>query len=188
MRRVVAAGGEIWMGDETMLREFPPLRSCWARRGEQKKVVVSGRNPSRVLLGALNVVTGQVVRLIRERCRTADTQAFVEELGRERPEVPKLLVWDNAPPHHPKVVHQAAGEANIQIAFLPFRAPELMPCEDLWRQLKAVVAANRVYADITELAERALAWFDAIPPLDRLRRAGVTSAKFNWLPTEADPA
>jgi transposase len=171
------------MGDETMLREFPPLRASWARRGEQKRVVITGRNPYRVLLGALNAVTGQLVRLVRERCRTADTQAFVEALGRVRPDVPKLLIWDNAPPHHPKLVQQAAQSAHIQIAFLPFRAPELMPCEDLWRQLKAVVAANRVYADIVELVERALAWLDAIPPEDCLRRTGLTSSKFNWLPT-----
>jgi hypothetical protein len=46
-----------------------------------------------------------------------------------------------------------------------------------------VVAANRTYADITELAERAIAWLDDILPADRLRRAGVTSAKFEWLPT-----
>jgi len=63
------------MGDETMLREFPPLRASGSRRGEQKHVVVSGRNPYRVLLGALNVMTGTVVRLVRERCRTADTAA-----------------------------------------------------------------------------------------------------------------
>ena len=132
---------------------------------------------------ALNVVTGQLVRLVRERCRTADTQAFVEQLGRVRPRIPKLLVWDNAPPHHPKVVRQAAEETHIQIAFLPFRAPELMPCEDLWRQLKAVVAANRAYADVNELAQRAVAWLDTIPRAERLRRAGVTSSKFNWLPT-----
>lgn len=93
------------------------------------------------------------------------------------------MVWDNAPPHHPKLVRQAAEVAHIQIAFLPFRAPELMPCEDLWRQLKAVVAESSVYADITELAERAVTWLDAIPPPDRLRRAGITSAKCNWLPT-----
>jgi transposase len=92
-------------------------------------------------------------------------------------------VWDTAPPHHPKLVRQAAEQAHIQIAYLPVRAPELMPCEDLWRQLKAVVAANRVYADITTLVERALAWLDAIPPADCLRRAGVTSSKFEWLPT-----
>jgi transposase len=171
------------MGDETTLREFPPLRACWARRGEQARVVVSGRNPSRILLGALNVVTGQLVRLVRERCRTADTHAFVEQLGRVRPHIPKLLVWDNAPPHHPKVVRQEAEAAHIQIAFLPFRAPELMPCEDLWRQLKAVVAANRAYADVNELAQRAVAWLDTIPRTDRLRRAGLTSSKFNWLPT-----
>lgn len=171
------------MGDETTLREFPPLRACWSRRGEQAHVVVSGRNPSRILLGALNVVTGQFVRLVRERCCTADTHAFVKHLGRVRPTIPKLLVWDNAPPHHPRVVRQAAEAAHIQIAFLPFRAPELMPCEDLWRQLKAVVAANRAYADVSELAHRAVAWLDAIPRADRLRRAGLTSSKFNWLPT-----
>jgi hypothetical protein len=41
------------------------------------------------------------------------------------------------------------------------------------------VAANRVYADITELTQRSLVWLDAILPLDRLRRAGVTTAKFD---------
>jgi transposase len=183
MSQVLAEGGEVWMADETMLREFPPLRACWARRGEQRKVVVSGRNPHRLLLGALNIVSGHVERLIREHGRTADVQAFIEQLGRVRPHIRKLVVWDNAPPHHPKLVRQAAEEAHIQIAFLPFRAPELMPCEDLWRQLKAVVAANRSYADITELVERALAWLDAIPPADCLRRAAVTSSKFEWLPT-----
>lgn len=129
------------------------------------------------------MVTGQFVRLVRERCRTADTQAFVEQLGRVRPTIPKLLVWDNAPPHHPKVVRQVAEAAHLQIAFLPFRAPELMPCEDLWRQLKAVVAADRAYADVSELAQRAVEWLDAIPRAERLRRAGLTSSKFNWLPT-----
>jgi transposase len=129
------------------------------------------------------VVTGQLVTLVREHCRTADTQAFVEQLGTVRPEAPKLLVWNNAPPHHPKVVRHAAEAARITLAFLPFRAPELMPCDDLWRQLKAVVAANRAYAAVTELAERAVAWLDAIPPADRLRRSGLTSSKFTWLPT-----
>ena len=39
--RIVAAGGEVWFGDETTLREFPPLRAGWARRGEQQVVVIS---------------------------------------------------------------------------------------------------------------------------------------------------
>lgn len=56
-------------------------------------------------------------------------------------------------------------------------------CEDLWRQLKAVVAANRAYAAVSELAQRAVAWLDTIPRAERVRREGVTSSKFNWLPT-----
>jgi transposase len=97
--------------------------------------------------------------------------------------VPKLLVWDNAPPHQPKRVLAAAAAAQISMVFLPFRAPELMPCEDLWRQTKAVVAANRVYASVQELAERAVAWLTALSPFDRLLKAGLFGAKFQWLST-----
>ena len=97
---VLAAGGEVWAGDETTLREFPPLRAAWARRGQQAEVVISGRNARRVLHGLLNVATGERVRLLRERGRGPDCAAAVAESGRLRPGVPKLLAWDNAPPHH----------------------------------------------------------------------------------------
>src|SRR6516165_9517851 len=101
---MVAAGGEVWFGDETTLREFPPLRAAWAKREQQQIVVISGRNARRVVHGALNVATGEFTSLIRERSRQDDCAAFVETLGQLRPHVPKLLVWDNAPPHHPKRV------------------------------------------------------------------------------------
>jgi transposase len=180
---VVAAGGEVWFGDETTLREFPPLRAAWARRGEQAVVVVSGRNARRVLPGALNAATGEMALLVRERSRQDDCLAFVEALGHIRPQVPKLLIWDNAPPHHPKRVQAAAMAAHITIAWLPFRAPELMPCEDLWRQTKALIAANRVYDSVQALAERAVSWLASLSPFERLRRSGLLSAKFQWLAT-----
>jgi transposase len=179
----VAAGGEVWFGDETTRRAFPPLRAGWARRGVQRVVVVSGRNRRRVVHGALNAATGDLVTRVRERCRQDDCAAFVEALGQVRPAVPKLLVWDNAPPHHPKRVQAAAMAANITLAFLPFRAPELMPCEDLWRLSKAVVAANRVYATVQEQAERAVAWLAALSPFDRLLKSGLFGLKFQWLST-----
>jgi len=180
---VVAAGGEVWFGDETTLREFPPLRAAWARRGQQQIVVISGRNARRVVHGALNVATGELVTLVRERSRQDDCAAFVEVLGRVRPTVPKLLVWDNAPPHHPQRVQALAATAQIQLAFLPFRSPELMPCEDLWRLAKAVVAANRAYAAVQEQAERAVAWLAALTPFDRLLKSSLFGPKFQWLST-----
>jgi hypothetical protein len=58
-----------------------------------------------------------------------------------------------------------------------------MPCDDLWRRTKAVLAANRVYASVQELAERAVTWLDALTSLDRLRQSGLLSSKFQWLAT-----
>ena len=182
-RAVLSAGGEVWVGDTTTLREFPPLRAAWAPRGQQAVVVISGRNARRALHGALNVVTGELVRVVSERARGPDLAEAVVALGRVRPGVPKLLVWDNAPPHHTRPPREAAAAAGIEIAYLPFRSPELNPCEDLWRRLKAVVAANRAYAAVDELAARATAWLDALSPADVLRYAGLASSKFAWLPT-----
>jgi transposase len=180
---MVAAGGEIWVADETALREFPPLRAGWSRRGEPAVVLISGRNKRRTILGALNPATGELVHTVRERCRTDDVLAAVQQLGAVRPDVPKLLIWDNAPPHHPYRVRDAARDAAITLAFLPFRAPELMPLEELWRGLKAVVAANRCYPSLEELAERAVTWLDTMSDEERRRCCGLHSSKYDWLPT-----
>ena len=180
---MVAAGGEVWFGDETTLREYPPLRAAWARRGKPANVVISGRSGRRVLHGALNAATGELVQLIRERSRQDDCLAFVEHLGQVRPDVPKLLIWDNAPPHHPKRVLAAAARYRITIAWLPFRAPELNPCEDLWRLMKAVVAANRCASSMDALADQAVAWLDALSQDERLRCSGLLTTKFQWLST-----
>ncbi len=171
------------MADETTLREYPPLRAGWSKRGEQATVAISGRNARRVVCGALNVGSGELVRWVRERGRADDVLAAVEALGGRRPEVPKLLVWDNAPPHQPARVRTAALAANVELAFLPFRAPELMPLEDPWRGATAVVAANRRYPTVAEAATRAVAWLDGQTPEERLRRCGLRSSKFDWLLT-----
>ena len=171
------------MADETALREFPPLRAGWSKRGEPATVLISGRNGRRTILGTLNVTSGELVTTVRDRCRTDDVLVAVEALGVVRPEVPKLLVWDNAPPHHPYRVRDAAAAVGITLAFLPFRSPELMPLEDLWRGLKATVAANRCYPSLDELTQRAVEWLDGISEPDRLRRCGFNASKFDWLPT-----
>jgi transposase len=182
-QEILAAGGEVWVADETALREFPPLRAGWSKRGAPATVLISGKNTRRTLLGALRVSTGELVTTVRERGRTDDVLAAVQALGMVRPDVPKLLIWDNAPPHHPHRVRDATREMGITLAFLPFRSPELMPLEDLWRGLKATVAANRCYPSLDELAARAVDWLTAMSEEDRLRRCGFHSSKFDWLPT-----
>ncbi len=179
----LAAGGDVWFADETTLREFPPLRAAWARRGEQAVVTISGRNSRRVLHGALNIGSGELVRVVREHSRGADSAALVAALAGRTAAGRSLLVWDNAPPHHTRVARETAEATGIAVLPLPFRAPELMPCEDVWRGMKGTVAANRAYADVDELAGRAVAWLDRQSPTDLLRMAGLLSSKFHWLPT-----
>ena len=58
-----------------------------------------------------------------------------------------------------------------------------MPLEELWRGLKATVAANRCYPSLDELAERAQEWLEGMSDEDRLRRCGFQTSKFDWLPT-----
>ena len=60
----------------------------------------------------------------------------------------KVLVWDNAPPHHPLRVRDATQASVRPHAFLPFRTPELMSQEELWPGLKPTVAANRCYPSL----------------------------------------
>jgi transposase len=186
---MAAAGGEVWFGDETTVRELPPLRAAWAKRGQQQVVVISGRNGRRVIHGALTAASGDFVSLIRERSRQDDCLAFVEALAKVHPAVPKLLVWDNAPPHHPKRVQAAAASGQITIAWLPFRSPELNPDEDVWRLAKAQIAANRPYHGepsdqvVQTLAEQAVHCIEVLSPFDRLRCSGLLSSKFQWLST-----
>ena len=81
------------------------------------------------------------------------------------------------------LVLAAAQAAPVTIAWLPFRSPELNPLEDLWRLLKAVVAAHRVDDTLDALAAHALAWLAACLPATLLTRCGLRSSKFDWLPT-----
>jgi transposase len=146
-------------------------------------VTISGRNGRRVLHGAMNVATGEVVRVVRERNRGADSAALIAALAARTPAGKSLLVWDNAPPHHTRVARETAQATGIAVLPLPFRSPELMPCEDVCREMKRVVAANRAYADVDEQATRAVAWLDDRSDADNLHTSGLQSSKFDWLPT-----
>jgi hypothetical protein len=130
----------------------------------------------------------ELVRVVRERNRGADSAALVAALAARTPGGRSLpgahwAGWDNAPAHHTRLARETAEAVGIALVPLPYRSPELMPCEDIWRELKRIVAANRAYADVEELAARAVAWLDARTPTELLRIAGLRSSKFDWLPT-----
>lgn len=166
--------------DETTLREFPPLRACWGRKGQPVDIEITGHNAKRVLFGAFNYRTGHRITLARERNGNQDFQAFLDELRRRYPGRPLYLILDKATSHRYSQDH--AKTLDIKLLWLPTACPRMNPIEDLWRELKRQVAANRCYTDLEELASRAQRWLHSLTLRQALRTAGLMSNSF-WLPT-----
>jgi hypothetical protein len=68
------------MLDETIITETPPLYSCYGRIGEQVCVPITGNRPKRILHGALNIGSGEVLLLITEEWGQETHQAFLTML------------------------------------------------------------------------------------------------------------
>ena len=118
--------------DETNVLLFPPLRAAWARRGQQARVHLTGRNARRVVFGALNLRTGCRVLMCRKQQRASHFGAFLKELRRRHRKRPLLLLLDEDASHTARASQQLAAELNIRLLWLPKRCPELNPMDHLW--------------------------------------------------------
>jgi transposase len=178
--------------DWTLLRLFPPLRAAWAPVGVSRAVPVTGENAKRVLFGAINVRTGHRVVLDRRKAGAADARAFFRELRRRyRHRGTIWLLLDRATAHTARQSQHLAAELRIELLWLPKQAPELNAMDQLWRELKRVVAANRQAPNIAALAASAMLWVLMLTPTQARRKAGMLSPHFwlkevrqnFWLPT-----
>jgi hypothetical protein len=64
--------------------------------------------------------------------------------------------------------------------WLPKQAPELNAMDQLWRELKRLIAANRQAESTDTLAANAAAWVLGLTPQQARRKAGISSKRF-WL-------
>lgn len=166
--------------DETDVLLFPPLRAAWARRGQQARVHLTGRNARRVIFGALDMRTGRRVLLCRQRQRASDFIVFLEQLRHAYRKRPLALLLDEDPSHTARSSQQRAAELNIRLVWLPKRCPELNPMDHLWRAPKQMMCANRQAATIDVAVGRAMRYLEGLTPRAALRKAGVLSPRF-WL-------
>jgi transposase len=178
--------------DWTLLRLFPPLRAAWAPAGTASAVPITGENAKRVLFGSIDLRTGHRVVLIRRRAGAADARAFFLELRRRyRPARTIWLLLDRATAHTAHGTQALATTLGIELLWLPKQAPELNAMDQLWRELKRLVAANRQYPTVDALAAAAALWVLLLTPTTARRKAGMLSRHFwlknvsqdFWLPT-----
>ena len=178
--------------DWTLLRLFPPLRAMWAAIGTQAKVAITGQNAKRVLFGTINVRTARRTVYIGRSVGTHDVQAFLLALRKAYRRAGTIwLLADRASGHTAAATLALAKELRIEFVWLPRQWPELNAMDQLWKELKRNVAANRQAASIDGLADRASQWVLDLTPAQARRKSGMASSKFwlrslsqnFWLPT-----
>jgi hypothetical protein len=167
--------------DWTLLRLFPPLRGAWAPVGSPLEVLITGENAKAVLFGTINPRTGHRVVLVRPKAGGEDARAFLREVRRHYPRAGAVwLLADRASAHTDHRTQALALELRIRFVWLPKQASELNAMDQLWRELKSVIAANRQFPTITALAVAGMLWVLMLSPREARRKAGLSSPSF-WL-------
>ena len=164
-----------------MLRMFPPLRAAWALKGQQSEVLITGANAKRVLFGAINVRSARRTILVRKKAKAEDAQAFFKHLRYAYPRARFIwLLLDKASSHTAPASIEIMGRLNMRIVWLPKQRSELNGMDQLWKELKKEVAANRQAESIDVLAQQALEWVLALTPQQAREKASMSSRHF-WL-------
>jgi hypothetical protein len=166
--------------DETDLLLFPPLRSCWALRGQPARVPISGWNARRVIFGGMNLRTGHRLLLPRKRQRAEDFQAFLELAHDHYRGWHVAWLLDEHRSHIAAGSQRLAKRLGMEFLWLPTRSPHLNPLDHLWGDAKDVICANRQYATIDEQVTHFIEYVSALTDQETLRKAGVLSKHF-WL-------
>jgi transposase len=143
-------------------------------------VWLTGRNASRVLFGTINLRTGHLVVMPRQRGRSADFCAFLRELRRRYRDYNIVLLLDSDSSHTARASQREAAKLGITFLWLPVRSPHLNPMDHLWRDVKQNVCANHQEASIDDLVARVVRHLQHLRPRAILRKAGVLSRRF-WL-------
>lgn len=166
--------------DETDLLLFPPLRACWALRGQSAEVPLCGWNARRVIFGAMNLGNGSRLFLPQGRQRAENFQLFLESVHHCYRGRHVALLLDEDPSHTAEESVELAWDYGMDLLWLPKRCPKLNPMDTLWGQGKDRMSANKQYTTIDEQVDRFLEYLTSMSGKEALHTAGVLSENF-WL-------
>lgn len=168
--------------DETILRMFPPLRRAWAPIGEQAVVPITGSNARRVLLGTINRRTGHRVLYRAKNQRQGEFATFLRLLRRRHQDRRIWLILDKHGAHTAPANQRLMPQLDIRPLWLPTQCPDLNAMDDLWKEAKRCVSANRQSPTIDDHAQAVENWILGLTRRQALRKAGILSKNF-WLNT-----
>jgi transposase len=170
------------MLDETIITETPPLYCAYGRVGQQICVPITGTRAKRVIHGALNILTGEVLLLITEVWDEVTHQYFMEGVRLHWSGWHIILFEDRGSPHTAEESLEVAAALGIRIRWLPKACPELNAMDNLFRFVKTRAVSNQPTRSIDASALSACQYLYRLGRHERLVKAGVFSGSF-WLYT-----
>lgn len=139
--------------DETTLNLEPPLRACWMKTSEQKRIpaLQVGIKQHRHIFGGYNWCSDQISWTIAKTKNSAYFIAFLEHLLVDiYPTGRVVLVMDNAAYHKsaPALAALSLFEHRVRVIWLPPYCSDLNSIERFWRHLKDLACANKLQDSI----------------------------------------
>jgi hypothetical protein len=148
---------EIWFQDEARIGQKNGMVRQWARRGSRPRQPADQRYDSAYLFGAICPARGTGAGLAMPYADTEAMQFHLDEISRTVAcGAHAVLLLDRAGWH--TTVNLKVPQ-NMTLIFLPSRAPELNPVENVWQYLRQTWLSNRMFDTYEVIIEAACeAW------------------------------
>jgi transposase len=146
--------------DETTITLDPPLRACWMKIGQQKRIPATrpGEKQKRHIFGGYNWLDDTITWTSTNIKNSAAFICFLEELLVKKYSTGRVvLVMDNASYHKSASALAALSlfEHRVMFICLPPYCSDLNPIERFWRFLKDRACANKLQDNIDEVLKSA---------------------------------
>src|SRR5277367_5166792 len=158
---------EIWFEDEARIGQKNGQVRQWARRGTRPRQPADQRYDNAYLFGAICPVRGVGAALALPYADTDMMQLHLDEISRAVAKgAHAVLVLDRAGWH---TTGKLDVPENITPIFLPSRAPELNPVENVWQYLRQTWLSNTVFENYHAIVDAACdAWRKLIAKPERI--------------------
>ncbi len=166
---------EIWFQDEARIGQKNGIVRQWARRGTRPRQPADQRYESAYLFGAICPARGTGAALAMPYAETSAMQLHLEEISRAVAKgAHAVLLLDRAGWH---TTAKLDVPKNLTLVFLPSRAPELNPVEQIWQYLRQNWLSNRVFDTYEQIIDAACeAWMRLLAQPDTITSIGLR----NW--------
>jgi transposase len=156
--------------DEVDISTNPKVGSMWMCKGHQAQLPTPGDSVKRYLCGSMDWRTGQIITTEGQRRDKNLFLAHLDDLRRHYRCYKKIhVICDNARFHCPEQTKAVAEyletwKEQLELHFLPKRAPETNPIERVWWHLHQQITRNHRCPNIRQLVDLTLQWLQESGP------------------------